>query len=76
MMEAAPNQWTARPKMLQAFVDGHRQLHFTVEGGVMRICCAWAAQTDCPGVKRPPKAATAFVNGTNGIGMRMMMAGP
>ena len=76
MMGAAPKQQTAGPKTLQAFVDGHWQLQFTVEGGAMCICCAWAAQTDCPGVKRPPKAATAFVNGTYGIGMRMMMARP
>ena len=76
MLGAAPKQWTCGPKTLQAFVDGHWQLQFTVEGGVMCICCAWAAQTDCPGVKGPPKAASAFVNGTYGIGMRMMMAGP
>ena len=42
----------------------------------MCMCCPWPAQTDCPGVKRPPKAATAFVNGTYGMGMRMMMARP
>ena len=76
MMGAAPKQQTAGPKMLQAFVDGHWQLQFIVAGGVMCICCAWVAQTDCPGVKRPPKAAAAFVNGTYGIHMRMMMAGP
>ena len=76
MMGAAPKQRTAGRKTLQAFVDGHWQLQFTVEGGVMCICCAWAAQTDYRGVKRPPKAATAFVNGTYGIGMRMMTAAP
>ena len=42
----------------------------------MCICCSWAAKTDCPGVKRPPKAATALVNGTYGMGMRMMIATP
>ena len=42
----------------------------------MCICCAWAAQTYSLGVKRPPKPAAAFVNGTYGMGMRMMMAGP
>ena len=42
----------------------------------MCICCSWAAETDCPGVKRPPKAATALVNGTYGMGMRMMIATP
>ena len=42
----------------------------------MCICCAWAAQTDCPRVKRPPKAATPLVNGTYGMGMRMMIAAP
>ena len=39
----------------------------------MCICCA---QTDCPGLKRPPKAAATFVNGTYSIGMHMMMVGP
>ena len=76
MMGAAPKQQTAGPKTLQAFVDGHWQLQFIVEGGVMCICCAWAAQTVCPGVKRPPKAATPLVNETYGMGMRMMIAGP
>ena len=76
MMGAAPKQPIAGPKTLQAFVDGHWQWRFTVAGGVMCICCAWAAQTDCRGVKRPPKAVAAFVNGTYGMGMRMMMAGP
>ena len=42
----------------------------------MCICCAWAAQTDCRGVKRPPKAAAPLVNGTYGMGMRMMIAAP
>ena len=76
MMGAAPKQHRAGPKTLQAFVDAHWQLQFTVEGGVMCICCAWAAQTDCSGVKRPPKAATPLVNGTYGMGMRMMIAAP
>ena len=76
MMGAAPKQQTAGPKTLQAFVDGHWQLQFTVQGGVMCICCAWAAQTDCPGVKRPQKAAAPLVNGTYGMGMRMMIAAP
>ena len=76
MIGAAPRQRTVGPKTLQAFLDGHWHLRFTFEGDVMCICCAWGAQTDCPGVKRPPKAAAAFVNGTYGIGMRMMMAGP
>ena len=76
MMGAAPKQQTARPKTLQAFVDGHWQLQFTVEGGVMCMCCAWVAQMDCRVVKRPRKAATPLVNGTYGIGMCMMMAGP
>ena len=74
-MGAAPKQRTVGPKTMQVFVDGHWQLQLTAEGGEMCICCAWAAQTDCPGVKRPPKASVAFVNGTYGIGMRMMMAG-
>ena len=69
-------QTTTRQKTLQAFVDGHWQLPFAVLGGVMCICCAWAAQTDSPGVKRPPKAVAAFGNGIYGIGMRMMTAGP
>ena len=73
---AAPKQQTAGPKTLQAFVDGHWQLQFTVEGGVMCICCASAAQTDCRGVKRPPKSATPLVNGTYGMGMRMSIVGP
>ena len=68
MAGAAPKQQTAGPKTLQAFVDEHWQLQFTVQGGVMCICCSWAAETDCPGVKRPPKAATALVNGTYGMG--------
>ena len=76
MMGAAPRQQTAGPKTLQAFVDEHWQLRFTVHGGVMCICCSWAAETDCPGVKRPPKAAAALVNGTYGMGMRMMIATP
>ena len=76
MMGAAPKQQTAGPKTPQAFVDGHWQLQFTVQGGVMCICCAWAAQTDCPGVKRPPKGATPLVNGTYGMGMSMMIATP
>ena len=76
MMGAAPKQRKAGPKTLQAFVDGHWQLQFTVKGAVQCICCAWAAQTDGSGVKRPPQAATAFVTGTYGIGMRMMMVGP
>ena len=76
MMGAAPRQQTAGPKTLQAFVDEHWQLQFTVPGGVMCICCSWAAETDCPGVKRPPKAATALVNGAYGMGMRMMIATP
>ena len=42
----------------------------------MCICCAWAAQTDCPGVKRPPKGAALLVNRTYGMGMRMMNAAP
>ena len=75
MMGAAPKQPTAGPKTLLGFVDGHWQLQFTVVGGVMCICCAWATQTDSPGVKRPPKAAAAFVNGAYGMGMRMMMPG-
>ena len=76
MMRAAPKQQTTGPKTLQAFVDGHWQLQFTAQGGVMCICCAWAAQTDCPWVKRPPKAAAPLVNGTYGMGMRMMMGAP
>ena len=76
IMGAAPKQQTTGPKTLQAFVVEHWQLQFTVEGGVMCICCAWAAQTDCPGVKRPPKAATPLVNGTFDMSMRMMIAGP
>ena len=76
MMGAAPKQQMAGPKTLQAFVDGHWQLQFTVQGGVMCICCAWAAQTDCPGVQRPPKAAAPLVNGTYGMGMCMMIAAP
>ena len=76
MMGAAPRQQTAGPKTLQAFVDEHWQLQFTVQGGVMCICCSWAAETDCRGVKRPPKAAAALVNGTYGMGMRMMIATP
>ena len=74
MNGAASKQQIAGPKTLQAFVDGHGQLQFTVQGRVMCICCAWAGQTDCPGVKRPPKAAAALVNGTYGMGMRMMIA--
>ena len=42
----------------------------------MCICCAWAAQTDCPGVKRLPEAATPLMNGTYGMGMRVMIARP
>ena len=76
MMGAAPKQRTAGLKTFQAFVDGHWQLQFTVEGGLMWICSARVAQTDCPGVKRPLKADAALDNGTYGIGMRMMMAGP
>ena len=76
MMRAAPKQRTSRPRTLQAFVDGHWQLRFTIAGGVMCICCAWAAQTHSLGVKQPPKAAAAFVNGTYVMGMRMMIAGP
>ena len=76
MMGAATKQQTAGPKTLQAFVDGHWQFVFTVQGGVMCTCCAWAAQTDCHGVKRPPKAAKPLVNGTYGMGMRMMSAAP
>ena len=76
MMGAAPKQQTAGPKTLQVFVDEHWQLQFTVQGGVMCICCSWAVETDCPGVKRPPKAATALVNGTYGMGMRVVIATP
>ena len=76
MLGAAPKQQLARPKTLQAFVDGHWQLQLNVEGGVMCTCRPWAAQTDCLGVKWPPKAATPWVNGTYGMGMRMMMVGP
>ena len=42
----------------------------------MCICCAWAAQTDFPGVRRPPKAAAPLVHGTYGMGMRIMIAAP
>ena len=76
MIGAAPKQQTAGPKTLQAFVDGHWQLQFTVQGAVMCICCARAAQTDCLGVKRPPMDASPLVNGMFGMGMRMMIAAP
>ena len=42
----------------------------------MCTCCAWSAETVCPRVKRPPKAATPLVNGTYGMGMCMMIATP
>ena len=76
MIWIAPKQQTAGPKTLQAFVDEHWQLQLIVQGGVMCICCAWVAQTHCPGVKRPPKAAAPLGNGTYGMGMGVMIAAP
>ena len=75
LMVAPARREMVKWNTLEGFADEHWQLQFTNKGVVECVCCAWAAICNIPGVATPKQHATALVQGTYGVGMRMVTPG-